>query len=106
MLPVPINKTQTVNFTGSTRPEIPIISQTIIPAYGVARNFLFENSLLCSSKVLLDFSIFSFCSAINSDISFDKVEAFLQMRHKVCLFVAFAYLSVIIQRINDFPKLF
>lgn len=52
MLPVAINKTQTVMPAGNRSPETPIISQAIRPDNGVARNFPDENSSLCTSRVL------------------------------------------------------
>ena len=57
MLPVPINKTQTVVLVGKKIAAIPIIVQTIKPEIGVARKGLSEKAILCSSKVLKVFFI-------------------------------------------------
>ena len=53
MLPVPINMVQTAIKFEKKIPTNPIIIQTIMPANGVARNLLLENSILCSSRVLM-----------------------------------------------------
>lgn len=52
ILPVPIKIDQTATTSEKNMPINPIMVQTRMPANGVARNFLLENSMRCSSNVL------------------------------------------------------
>lgn len=53
ILPVPIKMDQTAIKSEKNIPTKPIMVQTKSPAKGVARNFWFENSIRCSSSVLV-----------------------------------------------------